>query len=185
MINEEPNYWPRYSIKDHYRLRHNFSESEKIKKNWSQSMQDMFVLSMLDGKRNGVYVEIGADKPKIINNTYLLETQFDWIGVSFELDSEKVEFYNDFRKNTCICGLDDIWQKESTKIFEKHGYERVIKNVANQGNPYEDWWVDPKVVNRAIIEKFAKTDDWSRESTECIFSNTQFSIMPIVSLRKE
>ena len=52
-------------------------------------------------------------------------------------------------------------------------------------NPYEDWWVDPKVVNRAIIEKFAKTDDWSRESTECIFSNTQFSIMPIVSLRKE
>ena len=101
MINEEPNYWPRYSIKDHYRLRHNFSESEKIKKNWSQSMQDMFVLSMLDGKRNGVYVEIGADKPKIINNTYLLETQFDWIGVSFELDSEKVEFYNDFRKNTC------------------------------------------------------------------------------------
>ena len=62
MINEEPNYWPRYTVKDHHRLRHQFSESEKIKKNWSQSMQDMFVLSMLDGKRNGVYVEIGADK---------------------------------------------------------------------------------------------------------------------------
>ena len=62
MINEEPDYWPRYTVKDHHRLRHQFSESEKIKKNWSQSMQDMFVLSMLDGKRNGVYVEIGADK---------------------------------------------------------------------------------------------------------------------------
>ena len=81
MINEEPNYWPRYSIKDHYRLRHNFSGSEKIKTNWSQSMQDIFVLSMLDGKRNGVYVEIGADKPKIINNSYLLEKKFGRRGV--------------------------------------------------------------------------------------------------------
>ena len=86
MINEEPNYWPRYTIKDHHRLRHQFSESERVRRNWSQSMQDMFVLSMLDGKRNGVYVEIGADKPKIINNSYLLERKFGWRGVSFELD---------------------------------------------------------------------------------------------------
>ena len=57
MINEEPDYWPRYTIKDHHRLRHQFSQSERVRRNWSQSMQDMFVLSMLDGKRNGVYVE--------------------------------------------------------------------------------------------------------------------------------
>ena len=88
MINEEPNYWPRYTIKDHHRLRHQFSESERVRRNWSQSMQDMFVLSMLDGKRNGVYVEIGADKPKIINNSYLLERKFGWRGVSFELDKK-------------------------------------------------------------------------------------------------
>ena len=55
-------------------------------------MQDMFVLSMLDGKRNGVYVEIGADKPKIINNSYLLERKFGWRGVSFELDEVKLSF---------------------------------------------------------------------------------------------
>ena len=244
MINEEPNYWPRYTIKDHYRLRHQFSESEKIDTNWSQSMQDMFVLSMLDGKRNGVYVEIGADKPKIINNSYLLEKKFGWRGVSFELDNEKVEFFNQRRRNRCICTdatifdykslfqernypkqidylsldidpsdatfeslkklplddyrfsvityehenyrtIDDVWQKESIKIFEKYGYELIIKNVANMGNPYEDWWVDPKVVDRAIIDKFSKTDSWSRESTECIFSNTQFSIMPITAILEE
>ena len=80
---------------------------------------------------------------------------------------------------------DDVWQKESIKIFEKYGYELIIKNVANMGNPYEDWWVDPKVVNRAIIDKFSKPDDWCRESTECIFSNTQFSIMPITAILEE
>ena len=53
------------------------------------------------------------------------------------------------------------------------------------GNPYEDWWVDPKVVNRAIIDKFSKPDDWTRESTECIFSNTKFSIMPITAILEE
>ena len=53
------------------------------------------------------------------------------------------------------------------------------------GNPYEDWWVDPKVVDRAIIDKFSKTNSWSRESTECIFSNTQFSIMPITAILEE
>ena len=51
---------------------------------------------------------------------------------------------------------DEIWQKQSAEIFESHGYELVIKNVANMGNPYEDWWVDPKVVDRAIIDKFSK-----------------------------
>ena len=80
---------------------------------------------------------------------------------------------------------DEIWQKKSAEIFESYGYELVIKNVANMGNPYEDWWVDPKVVDRAIIDKFSKTDSWSRESTECIFSNTQFSIMPITAILEE
>ena len=249
MINEEPNYWPRYTIKDHHRLRHQFSESERVRRNWSQSMQDMFVLSMLDGKRNGVYVEIGADKPKIINNSYLLERKFGWRGVSFELDESKVEFFNQHRKNKCICAdattfdykslfqqrnypkqidylsldidpsdatlaalkklpldeyrfsvityetevyragidgyYDEIWQKQSAEIFESYGYELVIKNVANMGNPYEDWWVDPKVIDRAIIGKFSKTDSWARESTECIFNNTQFSIMPITAILEE
>ena len=234
MINEEPNYWPRYTIKDHHRLRHQFSQSERVRRNWSQSMQDMFVLSMLDGKRNGVYVEIGADKPKIINNSYLLETDYDWTGVSFEFEPEKVEFFNDFRKNKCICAdatqfdyklffqensfpkqidylqldidpaegtlaalkklpLDDYRfsvityetdiynagadiQDEEIRYLQSYGYQLVVKNVANEGNPYEDWWVDPNVVDRAIIDKFTNVSNWSKESPLCIFTDAQSHI---------
>ena len=32
---------------------------------------------------------------------------------------------------------------------------------------------------------FKYQDDWTRESTECIFSNTQFSIMPITAILEE
>jgi hypothetical protein len=93
----------RYFKSDYESLKFKFLESENIENNYSQSMQDMFVLSILDGKKNGVYVEIGADKPRVINNSYLLESQYDWTGVSFEIESDKVEYFNSIRKNKCIC----------------------------------------------------------------------------------
>ena len=58
--------WPncaRYFKEDHDKLITKFTGSETIENNYSQAMQDMFVLTMLDGKKNGVYVEVGADQP--------------------------------------------------------------------------------------------------------------------------
>ena len=66
----------RYFKKDYDNLRHKFPGAENIENNYSQAFQDMFVLSMLDGKRNGTYVEIGGDHPVVINNSYLLESEF-------------------------------------------------------------------------------------------------------------
>lgn len=195
---------PRYFNSDFDNLKYQFPGSENITNNYAQSMQDMFVLSMLDGKKNGVYVEIGADQPRVISNTYLLETEFDWMGVSFEVDGDKVQFFNTMRRNQCICAdatkfdykflfeernypkqidylqldiepaeqtlnalkalpLDeyrysvityetDVYrdgpdsQDEQARILKSHGYQLVAKNVMNEGNPYEDWWVDPAVV---------------------------------------
>jgi len=225
--NKVPNYWTRYSKNDHDKLRHNFPGSETIEQNYSQSMQDMFVLSMLNGKRNGVYVEIGADLPRIVNNTYLLESEFDWLGVSFELDGNKVSYFNTIRENKCQCqdatrfdydvlfvernyppqidylsvDIDpaeqtlralqklpwdkyrfsvitfetDIWhdgadvQDEQIKFLEGLGYEMVVRNVANENNPYEDWWIDPKVVDPEIVKKFKQVGRRAKESPECIF----------------
>ena len=175
-------------------------------------MQDMFVLSMLDGKRNGVYVEIGADQPRVISNSYLLEKDFDWSGVSFELNADKVAFFNTIRKNKCLCEdatlydyksifeernypkqidylqLDidpaegtlralkalplndyrfsvityetDVYssgadiQDEQIEILESHGYQLVAKNVKCEGNPYEDWWIDPAIVSEDVWKPY-------------------------------
>ena len=48
-----------------------------IKANHSQAYQDLFVLTMLSGKKNGRYLEIGGNHPSEFNNTYLLETEFN------------------------------------------------------------------------------------------------------------
>ena len=112
---------PRYFRKNYESLKTKFTGAESIENNWSQSMQDMFVLSMLDGKRNGIYVEIGADQPRVISNTYLLENNFDWSGISFELDADKVAFFNTIRKNKCLC--------EDATLYD---YKSLLKNVIIQ-----------------------------------------------------
>lgn len=195
----------RYFADKHGRLKYKFSGSEDIVENHSQSMQDMFVLSVLDGKKNGTYVEIGADRPRVINNTWLLESMYDWKGVSFEIDPIKVDYFNTIRQNKCICQdattfdykslfeeknypkqidylqldcdppqitlaclkqlpLDDYRfsiitfetdlyagghavQKEQWEILCSLGYKRIAKNVNNEGNPYEDWWIDPSSIS--------------------------------------
>ena len=93
---------PRYFRSNYGQLKNKFTGAENIENNWSQSFQDMFVLTMLQGKKNGVYVEIGADQPRVISNTYLLESEFNWTGVSFELDSDKVDYFNTIRENKCL-----------------------------------------------------------------------------------
>ena len=203
---------PRYFKTNYDSLKTKFTGAESIENNWSQSFQDMFVLTMLNGKKNGVYVEVGADQPRVISNTYLLETEFDWAGVSFELDGDKVIYFNSIRRNKCICAdastsdykflfdernypkqidylqldidpaegtlnalkalpLDDYRftvityetdvyssgadiQDEQIKILESHGYQLVSKNVKCEGNPYEDWWVDPAIVSEDIWKPY-------------------------------
>jgi hypothetical protein len=52
-------------------LNNPFPGVEKIKRNFSQAYQDLFVLTMLQGKRSGKYLEVGANHPVEFNNTFL------------------------------------------------------------------------------------------------------------------
>ena len=126
---------PRYFRNNYENLKTKFTGAENIENNWSQSMQDMFVLSMLDGKKNGVYVEIGADQPRVISNTYLLENNFDWSGVSFELDADKVTFFNTIRKNKCLC--EDATLYDYKSIFEERNYPKQIDYLQLDIDPAE------------------------------------------------
>ncbi|HXK40358.1 MAG TPA: FkbM family methyltransferase [Candidatus Paceibacterota bacterium] len=57
---------------------------EVVKKSRSQLRQDMFVLSELNFKRNGFFVEFGATNGVDLSNTYLLEKEFQWRGILAE-----------------------------------------------------------------------------------------------------
>ena len=36
-------------------------------------------------------------------------------------------------------------------IFKRKGYQRVFSDVSNEGNPYEDWYVHPELVDMKHI----------------------------------
>jgi len=92
---------------------------------YARENQDLFVLSILDSKRDGTYVEVGSNQPIIDSNTYLLETVFDWKGVSLELNSEQaLGMWTESRKNPCInC---DATKVNYTELFEKYSLPNNI-----------------------------------------------------------
>ncbi len=55
-----------------------------LKKSKSQLRQDIFVLSELNYKRNGYFIEFGATNGIDLSNTYLLETEYGWSGILAE-----------------------------------------------------------------------------------------------------
>jgi len=195
-----------------FNLKYKFPGLNVIQQNYSQTFQDMFVLTMLNGKRNGTFLEIGAQDPIEISNTYLLESVFGWHGISIEIDNKFSELHKKYRTNTFVC--DDALKLDYTKIlanysrqidylqvdidnsaydclmdlplvdyrfsvitFEhdayrtaqgsytrqasrsllrKYGYTLIAGNISNisHDDVYEDWWVDPKVVDSKLIEMF-------------------------------
>jgi len=107
--------------KDNFnRLRYKFKNAKKIKKNYSQVFQDMFVLSMLDGKKNGTFLEIGGSKPFENNNTALLEQEFEWKGVSIELDESFVQEYMQNRPTTKVLCSNALEIDYESLLFENY-----------------------------------------------------------------
>jgi tetratricopeptide (TPR) repeat protein len=80
-----------------------FSGVDVIEKNYSQTYQDMFVLSVLKNQSSGAtgtYLEIGSADPIYGSNTKLLE-EFSWTGHSIEIIPEMVDKFNENRVNKC------------------------------------------------------------------------------------
>jgi hypothetical protein len=86
-----------------YSLKTPFDNCDIITENYSEAFQDLFVLTMLNGKKNGTYLEIGGGDPVYGNNTMLLESLFNWKGVSIDIDENTVQNYNQTRTNKCFC----------------------------------------------------------------------------------
>lgn len=108
-----------YNIEKHDKLRFKFPGSENIKRSYSQVFQDMFILSMLNGKRGGTYLEIGSSAPFYGNNTALLETEFDWTGLGIEYKQQFVDEYTKTRKNPVLLA-------DATKV----NYKKLLKTIA-------------------------------------------------------
>ncbi len=90
----------------------------------STDYQESFVLSVLKEKQDGFYLELGSAWPKKENNTYLLETVYNWQGIGFEIDKDLVEEYRSVRKNPVI--HTDAMTFDYRKYFKENNVPKQI-----------------------------------------------------------
>lgn len=202
-------------------LKVNFPGVEHIPYGHSNLCQDMFVLSVLNGKTQGYYLEVGGELPVAGNNTYLMERYFGWQGVSIELDPKYTDSWQQQRTNRYICTdaltvdyqqlLDQmnypkvidyfscdieppeqtfqalkavlstdrqfrvitfehdhyngggVVRSESRQFMAELGYQLIVGDVSHAGNSVEDWWVNPKLVDSAVIKQLYLSQTWNAD----------------------
>jgi hypothetical protein len=88
-----------------------------------RSAQEEFVLELLDNKKEGYYVELGAFHSKNGSNTNRLENEFGWKGVSFEIKEDLRKEFNENRSNPC---MGDALDFNYVSYFEENSFPKQI-----------------------------------------------------------
>lgn len=81
-----------------------FENANLITENYSQAGQDLFVLMCLNGKKNGKFLDLGCHHPtQGGNNTYLLEKDFNWNGLSYDINASMINEFSKYRQTQAYC----------------------------------------------------------------------------------
>ena len=92
---------------------------------YSQIGQDKFVAETLDYKRGGFFVDIGCHRPRYINNTYALEKELDWRGISIDSDPKHLGLWSQFR-DTSMLVCQDALEINYKELFDKYNAPATI-----------------------------------------------------------
>jgi hypothetical protein len=115
----------KYTYGDDEWYKFKFDGIEDIEQNYSRHFQDMFVLSALNGKENGTFIEIGSGHPELFNNTKLLEEDFGWKGLSIDNSERMCYEFSRKRKTPVMCA--DGSQLDYKQVFKQHCFEQQIE----------------------------------------------------------
>ena len=101
----------------------------------SQIMQDLFVLTETNFKKNGFFVEFGATNGLDLSNTYLLEKEFQWNGI---LAEPARIWHNELKKNRgCNIENNCVWTKSDLILEFNEVQEAELSTITKYNN--NDW----------------------------------------------
>jgi len=92
---------------------------------YSQASQDIFVLSLLNNKINGTFLEIGSNHPITHNNTYILEKKNNWKGIMIEYDKSFEHLYKIHRPNS-IYLINDATKINYKELLDNNNFPKNI-----------------------------------------------------------
>jgi hypothetical protein len=113
-----------------------------------QAEQDKFVLTVLDNRRNGTFVEIGSCHPININNSFLLESSYGWNGIMIEIDNAYLPLYRAHRPNS-VHVIQDATTINYSQLFQ----------TSNMPNSIDYLQIDLLVENRSTLATLEKLNN--------------------------
>jgi hypothetical protein len=180
----------KYNKNRNQKLRFKFNGWDNVDANYSQAFQDLFVLSALNGKKNGLYLEIGAQQPFYQNNTALLETKFHWDGISIEIKKDLCDQFARERNNTILC--EDALNIDYDQILSNFTQETVFDYLQIDCEPSESTY---QILLKIPFEKYKfslityehdhyvdLTDSYRRKSREYLLNKGYKMLVSDVSL---
>lgn len=115
---------------------------------FSQVGQDDFVVESLNKKRDGYFLDVGAAMPIQNNNTYLLEKEYGWTGLLFELDPQYLQALQSQRNASVVFG--DATKLEYQTLLESYSAPKIIDYLSLD--------LDPAAATLIALEKLLETD---------------------------
>lgn len=161
--------------------------------NFSQSGQDQFAYNISGS--NGTYLEIGAHDPIINSNTYNLEVQCNWKGISVEYDKSFKESWDNcaLRKNNVV--WDDAFNIDYPTLINKEKLTHRINYLSCDIEPAENTFnILKRIINSNINfdfisfehDKYSIGDKYENLSIEFLKSyNYKVAIREVYSRRKK
>jgi hypothetical protein len=113
-----------------------------------QVEQDKFVLSMLNNKKNGFFLELGSNHPINSNNTFILEKEYNWNGIMIEYDNYWLNEYKIHRPNS-IHVIGDAQQINYSLLLKTNNVPQNIDYLQ----------IDLDVDNSSTLNTLLKIDD--------------------------
>lgn len=118
-----------------------FLGKERINENFSQAGQDIFVISCLDGKTGGKFLDLGCNNPIRINNTFLLEKKFLWEGLSIDIDKTQTDLFKGVRNS-------DVLTQDCTKL----DFDYIIEKLQTSHIDYLSLDLEPASITFECLE---------------------------------
>jgi len=105
---------------------------------YSQLGQDIWVLDSTNYKTNGYFVDIGANDPININNTYLLENKYNWKGICIEPQPILFKKCRNIRAKSTIVDNSILFSENDKiidfKICKSNGLSGIVSEFDNIHN---------------------------------------------------
>ena len=83
-----------------------------------------------------------------------------------------ITYETDFYDTNTPLELKEYIKEESRRILKENGYEMMVGNICNTSEkfPFEDWYVDPSVINPEIIDQFKSSEEYNLTSDKYLLS---------------